>query len=216
MAVDNMPKRGYVEKLLQIYCSSQEFCIDLIEKIDEELSSHATVIAQMKGNKVLFRIIGFEPDVQRTLIQLKQLINLIQSKQRLKPSKGVSAAELAKLARRSVPLDVLAKVLQIRGIPAKAKTNIIYADTDLDTLIQAAQSLGEALDEVSSIPLGYSLKKFVIGAIALTGLKPAMVLRKAEELGLINEKGELVEDWDKALEKFIEFLGEESEDLEEF
>ncbi len=212
-----MVKRGIVEKVLHIDCGKPDFCIELIEKVDEELSTQATVYAEMRGSKVVFRVIGFEPDVQRAVIKLRELINMIRRRHSAKPRAGITAEELAKFARKSVPLDVLAKILKTQGIYAEARGSIIYADIDLDSLIAAAQSLGEALDKLNNMPLGHSLKKLVAAMMVITGLNPIQILRRAQEIGVVNEFGELVENWDSALDKLLEhsYSASEEEELEE-
>lgn len=215
--VDTMVKRGIVEKVLYVECDKPDFCIELIEKVDEELSAQATVYAEMRGSKILFRIVGFEPNVQRTMIKLREIINLVKRLRTARPRAGISAEELAKFARRAVPLDVLAKVLRVQGVYAEVRGPTIYADTDLNTLISLAQALGEALEKLSKMPLGHGLKKLVAAAMVLTGLNPMQILQRAKEIGVVNELNELVEDWEKALDKLLEAIhtGIEGEELEE-
>jgi len=212
-----MVKRGIVEKVLHVECGKPDLCIELIERVDEELSAQATVYAEMRGSKILFRIVGFEPNVQRTVIKLREIINLVTRLHTTRPRAGISSEELAKLARRAVPLDVLAKVLKAQGVYAEIRGPTIYADTDLDTLISLVQTLGEALDKLSRMPLGHGLKKLVAAAMVLTGLSPMQILQRAKEIGVVNELNELVEDWEKALDKLLEaiYTGMEGEELEE-
>lgn len=212
-----MVKRGIIEKVLYVECEKPDFCIELIEKVEEELSAQATVYAEMRGSKILFRIVGFEPNVQRTMIKLREIVNLVKRLRTARPRAGISSEELAKFARRAVPLDVLAKVLRVQGIHAEIRGPTIYADTDLNTLISLAQTIGEALDKLSKMPLGHGLKKLVAAAIVLTGLSPMQILQRAREVGVVNELNELVEDWEKALDRLLDaiYTGMESGELEE-
>jgi len=200
-------KRGIVEKVVHIECGSQDFCTELLERIDEELSSHATIIAEVRGGKLRFRVIGFEPEVQRTVLRLREIINLVR-RSRASPKHGVKADELAKLAKRAVPLDVLAAVLRSNGIPATVKGDMIYADTDMDTLVQYARELGEAIEKASRLPLPYTTRRFAAACSILTGLEPHQVARRAFEYGLLNEDGELVVSIEEAIRRFLEYAEE--------
>ncbi len=198
-------KRGIVEKIIHVPCESQEICTELLEKVDEELSSQATIIAEVRGGKIRFRIIGFEPDVQRTVIKLREIISLFM-KSRSSPKYGVKADELAKLARRTVPLELLAIVLRLNGINTEVKGNTIYADTDMDTLVQYARELGEAIERVSKLSLPYTTRRFVAACSVLTGLEPHQVARKALELGILNEDGELTTKLEDAIRQFVDLV----------
>ncbi len=201
-------KRGFVEKIVHIDCGSQNECAEILERVDEELSASAEVVAEVRGGKIRFRIIGFEPDVQRTAIRLRELIQLIR-KSRSSPRYGVKPEELAKLAKRSVPLDLLSIVLRMNGIRAEVRGSMIYADTDMDTLISYAKELGEAIEKASKLPLPYTTRKFVAACSVLTGLEPHQVVRVAEEHGLLGEEGELRTGLEEAVRRFVEEIGYE-------
>ena len=200
-------KRGIVEKVFHVECESQDLCTELLEKVDEELSSIATVIAEVRGNKIRFRIIGFEPDVQRTIIKLREIVNLFR-KSKSSPKYGVRSEELAKLAKRTVPLELLSIVLRVNGIPARARGDIIYADTDMDTLVQYARELGEALERASKLSLPFTTRRFVAACNVLTGLDPSQIVRKAFDAGILNEDGELQLGMEEAIKRFLEYLEE--------
>lgn len=205
-------RRGFVEKVISVDCGKEETCLELLEKVDEELGGVATVFAEMKGSKILFRIVGFEPEVQRTALKLREILTLF-ARRRASPKYGVTAEEIAKMVRKSVPLDVVAKILRLEGIHAEVRNNVLYADTDMDTVLEVARSVGELLEEVSKMPLEHSTRKFVLCVSAATGLKPSDVVRKAMAMGLIEDK-ELRMPWDRAVEEFLESLetfGEEEE-----
>jgi len=200
-------KRGIIEKVLQIDCGSQDLCTELLEKIDEELSSQATVVAEVRGGKIRVRIIGFEPEVQRTAIRLREIVNLFR-RSKSSPRYGVSADELAKLARKTVPVELLAIVLRLSGVSARAKGSMIYADTDMDTLIEYARELGEALEKASRLPLPFTTRRFVAACSMLTGLEPHQVARKAIEMGILNEDGELRMGLEEAIRQFLDMVSE--------
>jgi len=203
-------RRGIVERLVQIDCGSPDTCLALLEKIEEELSSHATVFGELRGSKLRIRIIGFETEVQRTLLNLRELVDLFR-KRMASPRYGVRAEDLAKMARKSVPLDVLAAILRVQGIAAEVRGSMIYADTDMDTLIAAAKDLGEAMDRVANAPLSYTARKFLAAVIALTKMSPSQAMRKAIELGIINDSGELTAPLEQCIRDFIDAV--ESEEL---
>lgn len=192
-----------MEKVIQIDCGSQEKCAEILEKVDEELSASAEVVAEVRGGKIRFRIIGFEADVQRTAIRLREVLYLIK-KSRSSPRHGVRSEELAKLAKKTVPLDLLAMILRINGISAQVRGSTIYADTDMDTLITYAKELGEAVEKASRLQLPYTTRKFVAACSAITGLEPHQVVRKAIELEIVNENGELRLGLEEAVRRFLE------------
>jgi len=198
-------RRGIVERLIQIDCGSQDRCLALLEKIEEELSSHATVFGELRGSKLRIRIVGFETEVQKTILNLRELVELFR-KRLSSPKYGVRAEDLAKMARKSVPLDVLAAMLRVQGIAAEVRGSMIYADTDMDTLVAAAKDLGEAIDRVANAPLSYTARKFLAAVIALTKMSPSQAIRKALELGLINDAGELTASLEQSLRDFMESL----------
>ncbi len=203
---------GIAEKIFQVDCGSTEQCVALLEKIDEELSSHAEVYAEIKGSKIIFRIIGFEPEVQKTVINLREIIALYKSLPR-KAVHGVTPEQLSKIVKKSVPLDLLAKILRFHGVRAEVKNNVLYADIELDRLAEIARDLGEALEKVSKIPLGSGLRKLVAAATYLTGRSPSEILRVLRELGIVNEDFELLKPWSEALDQLLEYIGESHEEF---
>jgi len=201
---------GIVEKVISISCGSKDLCYFLLEKVDEELSAQTTVIGEVRGDKLVFRIIGFEPDVERTIIRIRDIVNVYRAAKRSARS-GVTAEELSKLAKKSVPLDVLAKILRVQSTYAEVKGNTIYADCDTETLVSIAREVGELLERIARMPIGINVKKFAVAVSYLTGLDPRHVVRKAMEMGILNEDMELSMQWDKAVDEFLERFGEAEE-----
>uniref|UniRef100_A0A7C2VDP5 DUF2067 domain-containing protein n=1 Tax=Ignisphaera aggregans TaxID=334771 RepID=A0A7C2VDP5_9CREN len=205
-----MPKPSgvYVEKTFTYPCASTAFCLEILEKIDEELSLEADLRVDFKLNKLVFRVMGLEPNVQMAMVKLREFLALYASP-RLNPRRGVKAEVLAKQLKKTIPLDVLAIVVRkVLGVPAEAKGHVIYADTDFDALLSMAKKVAEAQQRVEKLGLSSSLKKLLIAAVALYNVDYREVLEVLQQTQMLGDKNELKAPWHKVLEEIESFFEE--------
>jgi len=200
----------FVERVFTYPCPSKSFCVELLEKLDEELSLEAELYAELKHDKIVFRVIGLEPAVETSIARIRNFIVQYTQLSTLNPKRGISADQLTKMIRRSIPLNVLAEVLKRQGVAeVEVKNNVIYANIDIDTLKSYAELVANALEKASNLKVSQSLKHVIIAAIALFNISVQEVFEKLQLCGVLNEEGELTVPWQKALD-CIEELSEEA------
>jgi len=202
----------YVERIYTYSCPNVDFCLNILEKIDEELSLESDIHVEFKNNKLVFRVIGLEPNVISSINKIRNYISSLQLVRSLNPSRGISGDDIAKLIRKTIPLDVLGEVIKRDlGVHVKIDKGVIYVDIDLDTLLSYAERISRAMDKVSELSFSYSLKKLFIATIALYDSNPMEILKILQDNNLLNENLELVVPWTKALDILEDILSVESQ-----
>ncbi|ADM27865.1 hypothetical protein Igag_1051 [Ignisphaera aggregans DSM 17230] len=202
----------YVERIYTYSCPNVDFCLNILEKIDEELSLESDIHVEFKNNKLIFRVIGLEPNVISSINKIRNYISSLQLVRSLNPGRGISSDDIAKLIRKTIPLDVLGEVIKRDlGAHVKIDKGVIYVDIDLDTLLSYAERVSRAMDKVSGLSFSYSLKKLFIATIALYDSNPMEVLKILQDNNLLNENLELVVPWTKALDILEDILSVESQ-----
>ncbi len=203
-------KDVYVERIYTYSCPNIDFCLNIIEKINEELSLESDIHVEFKNNKLIFRVIGLEPNVVSSINKIRNYISSLQFVRSLNPGKGIRGDDIAKLVKKTVPLDVLGEVIRRElGAYVKIDRGTMYTDIDLDTLVSYAERVSRAMDKVSSLSFSYSLKKLFIATIALYDSNPMEILKILQENNLLNENLELVVPWIKALDVIEDILSVE-------
>jgi hypothetical protein len=193
--------RIFIERSFTYSCSSKLFCIELLEKLEEEIALGVEVYAELKQDKIIFRIFGLEPSVEEAIVKIKNFITQFTKIKALNPKQGLTAEQLSKLIHKAIPLDVLAEVLKKQGIAGVViKGNTIYADTDLETLQVYSQLIAKALDKTKFLRLSYNIKKAITAAIALYNIDVREILEKLKNCGMLNENEELIVPWQRALD----------------
>ena len=196
----------YVQRTLTYSCPSTDVCLEILEKVDEELSLEAELHAEFRNGKLVFKVLGLEPNVQAALTKLRNFIAAYLSP-KTDPRRGVSADIIAKHIRRAVPLDVLAVVVEkTLGVKAEVRGPNIYADTDLDTLLTIAKKLSEAQQKVSQLQLPNTLKKLLMAAMTVYNVSHAEVLEGLKNAGYLNDKNELRIPWTEAVNTLEDLL----------
>ncbi len=190
----------FIERTFSYTCTSRNLCIELLEKIDEDLSLDVELFAEFKHNKLIFRVIGFEPAVESAMKRIRDYINQFLMLKTLNPKNGISAEQLAKVIRKTIPLDVLAEVLKRQGIAnVTLRGAMIYADTDLETIQMYAQRIAKAMEKVSNMRYSHNLKKLIITAITLYNVDVHEILDVLSENNVISDEMELKVPWQEAL-----------------
>jgi len=200
----------FVERSITIDCGNKERCLEFMHRIEEELSSKTTVVAQLSHTmKLSIKVIGLEPDVKETIKAIRDLYAELVRIEKLKPSRGVDIDQLVKDVGKPIQPDILVEVLNRNGIVAKQHGKLIIADCDYSTLLDYAKSVSMAVERVSKLPLAYSAKKLVAAAVALTNNHPEEIVMLTLEAGLIDEEGNLRMKWNEALKVLLEYINSE-------
>jgi hypothetical protein len=195
----------FIERSFTYSCPSKHFCVELLEKLDEELQLETELYAELKQDKIIFRVFGLESSVETTINRIKNYIMQFSKMKALNPKQGLSAEQLAKLMRKAIPLDVLAEVLKKQGITGViVRKNIIYADTDLETIQAYSQLIAKAADKIANLKYSHNLKKVIMAATILYNVDVHEALEMLRECNILNESEELTVPWQNSLECFEE------------
>lgn len=203
-----MPKPSgvYIEKTYTYPCPNTSICLEILQKIDEELSLEADLYAEFKLNKLVFKIMGLEPNVQSAMAKLREFLTLY-TLSKVSPRRGIEADVIAKHIKRTIPLDVLAVVVRKSlGVSAEVRGSTIYVDTDLETLLNIARKVAESYQRIESMSLPSSLKKLLTAAEAVYNVDYREVLEILRNAQLINEDNELKIPWVQALAELENLL----------
>lgn len=205
-----MPKPSgiYVQKTFTFNCPNTSLCLEILEKVNEELSLKADVYVEFKMNKLVFRFIGLEPNVQEAMNKVREFLS-IYSLNRVEPRRGISMDVISKHINKTIPLEVLAVVIRkTLSVSVDVKNNYIYANTDLDTLLTIAKKVAESQQKVEKMQVPSSLKKLLIAAMAIHNVSHVDVIEALQRMQYLNEKNELTVPWVKALDDIEELLKE--------
>uniref|UniRef100_A0A7J3Z598 DUF2067 domain-containing protein n=1 Tax=Ignisphaera aggregans TaxID=334771 RepID=A0A7J3Z598_9CREN len=195
----------FVERSFTYSCPSKNFCVELLEKLDEELALEAELYAELKQDKIVFRVFGLEPSVEATITKIKNYIVHFTKIRTLSPKQGLTAEQLAKFVHKAIPLDVLAEVLKRRGVTGVViRRNTIYADTDLETVQAYAQLVAKVIDKTANLKYSHNLKKAIIAAIVLYNISIPEAIETLRECNVLNESEELAVPWQSALDCYEE------------
>ncbi|MEM1644547.1 MAG: DUF2067 family protein [Ignisphaera sp.] len=203
-----MPKPSgiYIEKTFTYLCPNTSICLEILQKIDEELSLDADLYAEFKLNKLVFKIMGLEPNVQSAMAKLREFLALYTSS-KASPRRGIDANVIAKHIKRTIPLDVLAVVVKKNlGVSAEVRGSTIYVDTDLETLLDIARKVAESYQRIESMSLPSSLKKLLTAAEAIYNVDYREVLDLLRDAQLVSEDNELKIPWIQAITELENLL----------
>ncbi len=205
-------KNIYVERIFSYSCPNTSVCLDLLEKIDEELSLEAEIIAEFKHNKLIFRVIGLEPKVQSSINKIREYIETYMNIKRLNPQKGVRADDLAKILKKTIPIDVLAEVLRYAlNVNPRVYSSTLYVDLDLDTVIEYAKHIVAVMEKVSHGHYPFNLRKLLIASSSLFNTHIDELINVLKDKNIISENLELKVPWQEALKTVIEHFSEYGE-----
>ncbi|MEM0371699.1 MAG: DUF2067 family protein [Ignisphaera sp.] len=195
------PNSSYIERSFSYSCNSVSQCLEILEKIDEELSLEADLQIEMRSNKLIIKVIGLEPNVVSAITKIRDFLSMYGSPKH-DPRRGISSEIIVRYTKRMIPLDVLAYVLKKEfDIDAEVNGSLIYADTDLDTVITVAKKVAEVQQKIESMSYSSSLKKLLIAAVAIYNTSHVEIIEALQSLGYLNEKNELRIPWLQALEE---------------
>lgn len=202
-------KNIYIERVFSYNCSNPTICLDLLEKIDEELPLEAELIAEFRHNKLVFRVIGLEPKVQASIVRIREYIESYMNTKRLNPQKGIKADELAKIVRKTIPMDVLAEVLRYSlKVNPRVYHSTLYVDLDLDTVIEYARHIAQVMERISHEDYPYGLKKLLLASSSLFNTNISELINVLKDRNIISEDLELKMPWQDALKVLVEYLSE--------
>lgn len=202
------PKGVYVVKTLTYSCPNMSLCLEILEKVDEELSLEADLHAELKLDKLVFRIVGLEPNVQSAMARLREFLEVYASP-KADPRKGVRADVIARYVKKSLPLDVLAVVVKKSlGVSAEFRGSTVYADVDLDTLLTVAKKVAEIHQRVEHANLSTGLKKLVVATMAIYNIDYNRVLEVLRDMQYLGENNELKAPWTRVLDEIEKFFEE--------
>jgi hypothetical protein len=201
------PSGVYVERTLTFSCPSVDLCLEILQKIDEELVLEADIHAELKLSKLVFKVIGLEPSVQSAMFKLKEFLALYIL-QKVNPRHGIDTNTLAKYLKKTVPLDVVAVVIRKSiGVSADVRGSMIYADTDLEILLGIARKVAEAQKRVEQMQLPSNVKKLLVAAMAIYNVDHREILETLRSTKLIDENYDLKKPWSQILDELSDLLG---------
>jgi len=202
-------KNIYTERIFTYSCLNPTQCIDLLEKIDEELSLEVELVAEFKHNKLVFRVIGLEPKVQSAINKIKEYIGSYMNTKRINPQNGIKSDDLAKIIRKTIPIDVLSEVLRYTlGVNPRVQSSTLYVDLDLDTVIEYAKHVALIMERFSHDPYPHSLKKLLITSSVLFNVSVNELIDLLKNKNIVSEELELKIPWQEALRILVEHFNE--------
>lgn len=195
----------YIHRTFTYNCINTEQCLEILEKIDE-LSLEVDMHVEFKPNKLVFKLIGLEPNVQSAMAKIRNFLSLYNSS-KIDPRKGISSDIIAKHIKKTIPLDVLVIVIRkTLGIYAEVRGINIYVDTDLDTVLTISKKIAEAQQKIEQLPLANALKKLLVAAMAIYNISHIEILEILHNMQYLNEENELIAPWTNVLEELDKVL----------
>ncbi|UXD22468.1 hypothetical protein IPA_05085 [Ignicoccus pacificus DSM 13166] len=206
-----------------IKCSSSDVCVELLNKIMEEISAR-WMKTQVKGNTLIIEAIGMPYELK----SLRYEIENIKRGMEVERMKGgrYSVEDLVKGAKTTVPLDALLLALTLKGFKAKREGEYIITNAPGDTIIDVMRGMSEVLenDEVR-FKLPSSAKKIVMVLHTVYDIDPERIIEIMKNYSIIEEADfgyRLKEEWRSALRRLVKLLtsdewglGRNERDIEE-
>lgn len=195
-----------IERKLTYSCDPEHksVCLELLEKIDEELSLEAELVAELRGDKLMLRVVGLEHAVESSISKIRNYVQELLRIRALDPRRGVTAEAITKYVGKAIPLDVLAEVIKYgAGATPRLQGSVIYVDADLETVIRYAKLVAKSMDMVPQTRYSHALKKLLMAALALFETSINEVVAILEGEGLLRDT-ELTIPWQDALRTVYE------------
>ena len=153
-----MRKRKFVVK-----CKSDELCLELLNKITENISSRF-IKSEVKGNTLQLEVIGLPYELKEIKYEIEMLKREVE-RTTLNESdyKYLKLDELGKTFRGTISLDVLINVLKLKGYSANVKDDKLYTNAPIQ-LIQEIIDRAQELygDETVRFKLSSSAKRVIL------------------------------------------------------
>jgi len=208
---EDMMKRHFVIK-----CLSKDICINLLNKINEEISVR-WLKTQVKDTSLIIEVVGMPYELRELKYEILSIKNSLEFY--LKKHKEFKVEELVSKARVTVPLDALIEVLKLLGYNAERSEDGIRTDAPSEKIIETMIKMHEVYEsDVVRFRLPHSAKKVIMVVHALYNIPPEEIIEIMKNLNLIEEgefKYEIKEEWRKVVTKLVNSLNRLQEGAQE-
>ncbi len=191
-----------------IKCINEEACLELLNKITEEVSA-LWMKTEVKKNQLLIEAIGMPYELKELRYQIEEIKKRIEMKYR--PYVEIKASEFPKRAQVSVPLDALVEALKLMGYQASLDGDTLKVDADFEEVVEVAKKIKEIYDtsDVVRFRLPHSAKKAVAVISTALSLDPEEVVNALVDMGFLREgdfKYEIAKDWREMVREAVKVL----------
>ncbi len=192
-----------------IKCINEEACLELLNKITEEVSA-MWMKTEVKKNQLLIEALGMPYELKELRYQIEEIKKRIEMKYR--PYVEIKVSEFPKRAQVSVPIDALVETLKLMGYQVSLDNNVLRVDADFDEVVEVAKKLKSVYDtsDVVRFRLPHTAKKAVAVVSTALSVDPEEVVRVLLDLGYLREgdfKYEIAKDWREMVKEAVKALG---------
>ncbi len=174
------------KRRLVIKCKTTEACLELLNKITEDVSSRF-LKSEVKGNALHLEVLGMPYELKEIKYEIEALKKEIERKY-LQGRKYVKIDEISKLFRGTISIDVLLKVLKFLGYPSWIEGGKLYTNAPMELLEEIIEKYVELQkDEVVRFKLSKSTKNVILTISLATGASPKEVLDAMVRENLVEE-----------------------------
>ncbi len=197
-----MIKRRFVIK-----CSSKDVCVELLNKITEEISIR-WMKTEIRGSSLIIEAVGMPYELKSLRYEIENLKGGIE----IKRYKGgeYSIQDLFKAAKSTVPIDALTAALKLKGYQVEREGERLISNAPAEEVLSLINKMNEIYqnDEIR-FKFPHGAKKIAMILHAIYDLTPEEIITLLKDEGVIVEgefKYELKEEWQRALKKLVKSL----------
>ncbi len=185
-----------------------------LERLFQSLKAQ-TSLMKMEGDTVRIHVYGGETQIRDTLVAVKKLLNEYRVEKQGDRAR-LRREAIYRHAGLAIPLDVLVYAARRLGIDASIEGEAVTVREDnLDSLLDLASRLAEALNETRGFPLTTSGRKALAAASLVTGIDPLKLIEPAEAEGTLveddHERLTAAGSWKAAADRIIKLLRHDNE-----
>ncbi|ALU12403.1 hypothetical protein EYM_03400 [Ignicoccus islandicus DSM 13165] len=175
-----------IKKRLVVKCRSNESCLELLNKITENVSSRF-LKSEIKGNTLQLEVIGLPYELKEIKYDIEMLKKEIESKH-IKGNKYIKLHELGKLFHGTISIEVLSTVLKSRGYYVEVDDDKLYTNAPMDIIEEIVKKSKEIQeDEVVKYKLSSAAKRVVITLSLITDTPPNEVIELLKSQGFLEQ-----------------------------
>ncbi len=193
-----------------IKCINEEACLELLNKITEEVSA-MWMKTEVRKNQLLIEALGMPYELKELRYQIEEIKKRIEM--RYRPYVEIKASEFPKRAQVSVPLDALVEALKLMGYQVSLEGDVLRVDADFEEVVDVARKIKEVYDtsDIVRFRLPHTAKKAVAVLSVTLSMEPEEVVNTLLEMGHLREgdfKYEIAKDWKEMVRETIKVLRE--------
>lgn len=204
----------FTKRRFVIPCREEE-CLKIYDLLKDKIPLVNQVLIEFTKSGILIEAYGYETDIKNLWYEVKKTTRSLREIERGIGLRRYSISLISRIIHDTFPPRLLVEALKKMHYSAEYSDegDVIVSNADLETVVKTASKISELNKITSRRASNTSTRYFLISASTVTDLEVEKVVKKAIELGLLEEVDEgkviLRLDWRQALDILIRNIKKE-------